>query len=45
MKQGRTTQNGGLVVCKATDVGDVSIQDWEEVCTENPWKYCSCNTK
>ena len=25
MKQGRTTQNGGLVVCKATDVGDVSI--------------------
>ena len=36
MKQGRTVANGGLVVCKATDTGDVSMQDWEEVCTLNP---------
>ena len=36
IRQGRNIQNGGLVVCKATDVGDVSMQDWEEVCTENP---------
>ena len=45
MKQGRTTQNGGLVVCKATDVGDVSIQDWEEVCTENPGSIVSFVTQ
>lgn len=45
MRQGRTTQNGGLVVCKATDVGDVSIQDWEEVCTENPGSIVSFVTQ
>jgi|TARA_B110000444_G_scaffold231229_1_gene239035 cysteine desulfurase/selenocysteine lyase len=45
MRQGRTTENGGLIVCKATDTGDVSMQDWEEVCSENPGSIVSFLTQ
>ena len=36
MRQDRNTNNEKLIVCKATDDGTVSIQDWVEVCESNP---------